>query len=335
MKKKSIIKSLSLTISGDPYGYGHFKRMIVLKSKLKKNNIYNHIIDVTKLKINSLKKIDLNIFRIIFVDFSNDLFFKKKKFKILIKHLNNYNGKIFIFDSVEKRIVRFALKDKKKRYLICPYFLTKKKEIETKKFNCYYGPQYFLFDKIYFNKSKSQKLKKIFLSCGGLDHYNYTYQIAKEIFLINPQIEIHATIGPLFKKKNIKLIKLLKKKNRFYLYKSVKNLSQVSQKCDLAIVSSGLTKYEMLASKINLAVFSENSTHTKYNSSFANSNLAYNLSNFHNIYYMKNKLKYLFKNYYKIYYKNFRFKKNLLESNKFDLIIKNAKLNHIPTYKRN
>ena len=29
-------KSLSLTIAGNPYGYGHYKRMIIIKSKQKK-----------------------------------------------------------------------------------------------------------------------------------------------------------------------------------------------------------------------------------------------------------------------------------------------------------
>lgn len=324
MIKKFNKISLSLTISGDPYGYGHFKRMINLKSKLKKNRFDNIIIDVSKLNINSLNKIDLNIFKVIFIDFSNEIFFKKKKFNILINNLDCYKGKIFIFDSLEKKIVRFALKNKKKRYLICPYFLEKKKEIEAKKLNFYYGPDYFLFDKIYLNTRKSKKLKKIFLSCGGLDHYNYTYKITKEIYKINPQIEVHATIGPVFKKKNIKLIKLLKKKNNFYLYNSVKNLSQVSQKCDLAIVSSGLTKYEMAASKINLAVFSENSIHAGYNSSFVNSNLAYNLSNFDNVKHMKYKLSYLLNNYYEIYCNDNKYNKNLLKNNKFNLILQNV-----------
>tara|TARA_B100001063_G_C16777104_1_gene566468 strand:- start:3186 stop:4160 length:975 start_codon:yes stop_codon:yes gene_type:complete len=324
MIKKLNNKSLSLTISGDPYGYGHFKRMIILKLKLKKSKIDNTIINVSKLNLNSLKKIDLNIYRVIFIDFSNDLFFKKKKLNTLINHLDSYKGKIFIFDSVEKKIIRFVLKNKKRRYLICPYFLTKKKEKVTKKFNCYYGPNYFLFDKIYLNNRKSQKLNKIFLSCGGLDHYNYTYKIAKEIFLINPQIEIHACIGPIFKKENIKLIKLLKKNNKFYLYNSIKNLSQVSQKCDLAIVSSGLTKYEMAASKINLAVFSENSMHARYNSSFVNSRLAYNLSNFDNVNSMKYKLTYLLNNYYKIYYNDNKYNKNLLKNNKFNMILQNV-----------
>lgn len=324
MIKKINKKSLSLTISGYPYGYGHFKRMIILKSKLKKNKFDNLIINVSKLNINSLNKIDLNTFKVIFIDFSNEIFFKKKKFNILINNLDSYKGKIFIFDSVEKKIVRFLLKNKKKRYLICPYFLPKKKEIEAKKINCYYGPNYFLFDKIYLNIRKSKKLKKIFLSCGGLDNYNYTYKIAKEIFLINPQMEIHATIGPIFKKKNIKLIKLLKNNNNLYIYNSVKNLSQISQKCDLAIVSSGLTKYEMAASKINLAVFSENSIHARYNSPFARSNLAYNLSNFDNDKYIKYKLTYLLNNYYKIYYNDYKYNRNLLKNNKFNLILQNV-----------
>ena len=116
MIKKINKKSLSLTISGDPYGYGHFKRMIILKSKLKKNKFDNLIIDVSKLNIKSLNKIDLNTFNVIFIDFSNEIFFKKKKFNILINNLDSYKGKIFIFDSVEKKIVRFLLKNKKKRY---------------------------------------------------------------------------------------------------------------------------------------------------------------------------------------------------------------------------
>ena len=40
---------------------------------------------------------------------------------------------------------------------------------------------------------------------------------------------------------------------------------------------------------------------------------------------MKNKLKYLINNYYKIFNKNRKFKKNLLDNNKFNLIINNAK----------
>ena len=76
-------KSLSLTIVGNPYGYGHYKRMIILKSKLKKENIDNHIVDLSKLKINLLKKIDVKSYNIIFIDLSNDFFFKKKNISYL------------------------------------------------------------------------------------------------------------------------------------------------------------------------------------------------------------------------------------------------------------
>lgn len=325
MVKKVKIRSASLTISGDPYGYGHLKRMIILKSKLKKKKIYNRIIDISGLNINLLKKINLKNYSVLFIDFSNSFFFKTIIFKFLVKDLDNYVGKIFIFDSVENEIIKLLIKDKNNRFLICPYFLPKNKKLKARKFNCFYGPNYFLFDKIYLNKNEPYKLKKIFLSCGGLDDQNYTYKIAKQIFLINTDIEIHATIGPMFKKKNINLIKLLKKNNKFYLYNSIKNPSKISQKCDLAIVSSGLTKYEMAASKINLAVFCENSTQAKYNFSFAKSKLSYNLSNFSNIRLMKYKLRYLINNYYKIFNNNSKFKKNLLDNNKFNLILNNAK----------
>jgi spore coat polysaccharide biosynthesis predicted glycosyltransferase SpsG len=321
-------KSLSLTIAGDPYGYGHYKRMIILKSKLKKENINNRIVDISKLKINLLKKIDIKIYNIIFIDLSNDFFFKKKIFHFLIKYLDHFRGKIFIFDSVEKNIVKFIKKDIKNRFLICPYFLPLKKKLLTREFKCYYGPDYFLFDKIYFNKKKPLSIQKIFLSCGGLDEYNYTYKIAKTIFSINKKIEVHATVGPLFKKQNINLINILKKNNKFFLYKGVKNPSKISQNCDLAIVSSGLIKYEMAATKINLAVFCENFKHSRYNLAFAKSKVAYNLATFASSHLMKTKLDYLIKNYYKIFLKKNNLKKITIKNNKFHLITKDVKFNN-------
>ena len=206
--------------------------------------------------------------------------------------------------------------------------MSNKKKLLAKKFKCYYGPNYFLFDKIYFNKKKSRSLKKIFLSCGGLDEYNYTYKIAKTIFLINKQIEVHATAGPLFSKQNINLINTLKKNNKFYLYKAVKNPSKISQNCDLAIVSSGLIKYEMAATKINLAVFCENFKHSRNNLAFAKSKVAYNLATFASSHLMKTKLDYLIKNYYKIFLKKNNLKKIIIKNNKFHLITKDVKFNN-------
>ena len=125
----------------------------------------------------------------------------------------------------------------------------------------------------------------------------------------------------MFKALNIKKIYDLRKKNKkIIIYNSVKNITYASRNCNLAIVSSGLSKYEMLASKINLAVFSENSEQYKYNSPFSKSKIAFDLSCFNNLDIMKKKLNYLLNNYNKIY--------NLINKNKID-ILKNNRFSKI------
>lgn len=320
-------KSIILTISGNPYGYGHMKRMKILKLKLKKKKISNRLINITNIKHKTLNKINFSVYDILFLDFNNKFFLKKKIYNFLIEKLLDFKGKIFIFDNTDKKIIQLLSRDKKNRFLIFPYYLTKKIRKKLKKIKCFIGPQYFLYDHIYINKNKNPvlQIKKIFLSCGGLDKSNFTYKISKFIFMNNPNIEIHAIIGPLFLKKNMDLIESLKKKYMLNLYYSVSNPSKISQYCDLAIVSSGLTKYEIAASGINLSVFSENATHFKLNQPFAASNVSYNLSNFSKFKIMKHQLNYLLKNYSNIFKKIKKSKINLLKNNKFKLILDHAK----------
>ena len=87
-------KSLSITISGDPYGYGHLKRMQNLKFFLKKKKIDNLILNLKDNKKIVFEKIIFSKYNFIFLDISNKYFFKTLLYKNLIKILLfmlNYN----------------------------------------------------------------------------------------------------------------------------------------------------------------------------------------------------------------------------------------------------
>ena len=326
------LSSISLTIANNTYGYGHLKRMLTLKRLLKKKKIKNEIFCISNKNIklptnvnkilygnkNFLNKI-INI-KIIFFDLSNPIFLKSYFFKQILFQLKKKNFKYVIYDSFEKEILNFANHLKKKYLIICPY-LTNKKKLDIPKKNLLIGPKFFLYDKIYINKKKnSKKIKNIFISCGGLDKNEFTYRIIKKIISFNLKIKIHSTIGPLYSKKNRKKILSLKRNKYVKIYENVNNITKIAQNCDLAIVSSGLTKYEMLASKVNLAVFCENINHEKNNKAFVQKKLSYDLSLLND----ENKIKKIIFNYPEIFSK-FKKKNVIYNSSNFNQLIEKIK----------
>jgi spore coat polysaccharide biosynthesis predicted glycosyltransferase SpsG len=328
--------SASLTIANNSYGYGHLKRMIILNKLLKKKKIKNEIYCISSKNIKLPNKINKVIYgeknflnkikkkKIVFFDLSNPIFLKSSFFKEISTELKKKKISYVIYDSLEREILRFVKLLKKKYLIICPYLINKKTSNSFKK-NYLLGPKYFLFDKIYLNnKNNSKKIKSIFVSCGGLDKNEYTYKIIKKIFSLNLKIKIYATIGPLFSFKNRNKILSLKKNKYLNIYENVSNITKISQNCDLAIVSSGLTKYEMLASKINLAVFCENKYQEKYNMAFVKKKLAYDLSLFVDENDIETKIRKVVLNYSEIFSK-FKKKNDIYDLNNFNQLLKKIK----------
>ena len=307
------LNTVSIAIANEIYGFGHLKRMVVLNNYLNKNNINNDIICFT----NTRKKLKKNIFKIncasinnlvsiienktVFFDISNSKFLSTKIYRDLIIKLKRTKFRPIFFDSLDKNMLNSINYLDRNNIVISPYFL---KKIDYKYYqntNFFIGPEYFLSNKIYKNTNQKKILKKIFISCGGLDKTNKTSQIAKTICEEDNNFEISIIIGPYFSKKNIERVNNLKKYHKIKIYKNINNITKISKLCDLAIVSSGLTKYEMLFSKINLAVFCEDKNQLKINKYFMKKKFSYDLSTFKNNIELKKKIKKLFVNYIKIY----------------------------------
>ena len=155
-------KSLSITISGDPYGYGHLKRMQNLKFFLKKKKIDNLILNLKDNKKIVFEKIIFSKYNFIFLDISNKYFFKTLLFKNLIKILSGLKNKFVIFDTFEKEITNF-IKDSNIKYrIVCPYILSKKKNLNQKNIKVFMDPNSYYLIKYMKIKILIKNYKKFF-----------------------------------------------------------------------------------------------------------------------------------------------------------------------------
>ena len=327
--------SISIAIGGSIYGYGHLKRTLILQQYLRKIGIKNKVIcllthkkflirETIPIKETQIKKLAKIINgKIVFFDISNPQFFNTSFFKILFKIIKEINFKPIFFDNYNVLMFKAMEKLNRKSICVCPYFFEKKKMKDFKKIKIFHGLNYFIYDKIYKNYNSHKQLKKILVSCGGLDKNSNSIKIIQEIHNKDNNLEIHLIVGPLFRKEDLKKISILKKSMKLKIYKNVKNISIVSKKCDLAIVSSGLTKYEMLISNINLAIFCEDKNQVKNNKHFKDKNISHDLSRFKNRNDLKIKIHELIHNYDRIFKKiNINKNKNFNLDFKFNGVIK-------------
>lgn len=324
------MNSITLTISSETVGFGHLKRMRIFKDYLKKKKIKNDIFYFGKknlfnnfnCKISFLfikKKILSSGIDFIVIDFSNTEFFKNFFFKKIIKLLLKKNIFLVIFNDNSKILIKNFI-NKKKNILIYPY-ATQTFFKDKNKSNYLVGVKYSVLKENKIKKDKKNDLKKIIISCGGADFKKLTLKIYNVLKKFN-KIQIGIVIGPNFKKDEIEKILKLKNKKNIKIYQNLNNLSKVAYNYDLAIITSGLTKYELASIRMNFAVVSENEFFAKQHKPFAELKLGYEIGVYDDPNKFDTKISYMIKNYKKIF---FRKKNNLIDFNGAYRIIKQIK----------
>ena len=282
------MRCLIVCVASKRFGYGHLKRSLILKKKL---NIKFKVDLITfteensskvfRKKLNvknftSLLNIDnLSKYKRVVLDISNHNILKKK---FIIKHLKkiakiNSKKLVFIDGLNDEMIERYKIQ---KNILICPYFTNKTSFKRYKNTKYLIGPKYFIFDKNKVKEKKKikKKIKNILITFGGSDLESYTLKIIRIISNLNSSLKITAIIGPFFKKKLINdLQKISHKNKKIKLIFSPLNLYNYFFKSDLVLCSSGITKYEVLASKVPSIIFTTNRSQFKYNEGFKKKNL--------------------------------------------------------------
>jgi len=263
-------KYLFVVLASSELGFGHLNRCINLTKKIKTRSISFFIIGDIKAEkilrdqqIKCFKFLNIKKLKNINVKFKDDIFFDKVIFDIsnpnfkfyrdfekkLISPIRIRSNHIIIIDSdYQNQLIknRTALYD----MLIIPYF--QKREIKKKKKNILIGSKYAMLEKRYSYLKKSiisKNVEKVLLSCGGADPNQDTLKVLMALNSFNKKLKVKVIIGPFFSKKLISNIKILSKSfaHSISLIENETNLKKYFTWCDLAITSSGLTKYELAA----------------------------------------------------------------------------------------
>ena len=190
------------------------------------------------------------------------------------------------------------------------------------KSNYLVGVEYSVLKENKIKKYKKSDLKKVIISCGGADFKKLTFKIYNVLKKFK-KIQIGIVIGPNFKKNEIEKILNLKNKVNVKIYQNLNNLSKVAYNYDLAIITSGLTKYELASIRMNFAVISENKLFANQHKLFAKLKLGYEIGAYDNLNKLDTKISYMIKNYKKIFSR--KKKNDLIDFNGAYRIIKQIK----------
>jgi len=167
--------------------------------------------------------------------------------------------------------------------LVAPYF--GEKSIKKAPYLQLVGPKYFIFSKAYSEvlaKNIFYSANKILVTCGGSDPLSISECILKSLSKISVPLEIKVIEGPLFKDK----LKLslrdfaFSSSHKVEILKAPKDIFQEMQWCDLAISTSGLTKYELALTGTPMISISIDSEHEVANENFLKQGTSISLGSF-------------------------------------------------------
>lgn len=272
------LKEISLfSISSKKYGFGHYSRVLKLKSLLKKKDLkLSHYSFGEKIKNKekfiNLIKTELKLEKKVILDLTNNKFLSKNiiiKLKQIIT--NSKSRKIYIIDSPEKINLTTMLNLSYVKCLI-PFEVEKKllKDLSIIKKKLI-GIKYYIFSK---NKTfyPRNKLFTILISFGANDNFNGTHHVLKLIEKLNikNKLIIKVIIGKYFKNTYKKKINIACKKNNFKILNFSSKFNHNLKKSNLLITNSGLTKYEGFLNGIPVFVFSDTAKSQKIDKLFTN-----------------------------------------------------------------
>ena len=230
-------------------GTGHLYRCIIIanylqkKFNIKKKHILFFIKTDNEYKISRsiLKDANFNIYKINYKikDFSLDEAKEISKIHanlLVIDRIGRVDRKFFevIRKSFKKKIILECISKERRLFDLSINSLV----IPNKKFySDHLGFKYLILNSFKETGNMNRKKKTIFLSFGGYDHNNLSEKILSCFQNINSKFEIY--IPKVYDKKEIKNIK----KHKLIYYKRDEYL-KFYKKCEVAIVSGGLTLYD-------------------------------------------------------------------------------------------
>lgn len=222
---------------------------------------------------------------------ANELSFIKflmieKKIKVILLDINNYdtfknfNAYNLYLGNLRKLSLFLVSFEDFKDYpytsdiVIIPYFGTKNIKLH-KKSDCKYllGPKYFVLREE-FSKVKPvlvrKKIESILVTMGGSDSEGITLKVLKALCSTELGVSLKVVIGGFAQIDDSTIKNLLSfYKGSYSIIRDVNNMAELMSESDIAIINSGLTKYETSAAGLPSVIISNNEYHSELMNDFA------------------------------------------------------------------
>ena len=273
-------------------GAGHLIRCLAIADFFKSKNInaiflsrsgqieqqiVNRGFELKKIPENSTLADELN---------SIKLLMNEKKIKVILLDINNYDTfkdfntyKLYLKKLKKLSLFLISLEDFKDHpypsdIVIIPYFGTENIKLHNKS-DCKYllGPKYFVLREEFLKVEAvtiRKKIESILITMGGSDSAGITLKVLKALCSTELSISLKLVIGGLSQIGDDAIKNLLNTyKGTYSILRDVNNMAELMSKSDIAVINSGLTKYETSAVGLPGIIISNNEYHSKLMNDFA------------------------------------------------------------------
>lgn len=288
-----MIRNMLIRVDGSQsIGLGHLMRCMLISDYLKSKNVNTLFLSKTEqiedwisekgYKFNILSpsctvEDELNIIEQVRIE---------KKIRIILLDINNY--KTFInpdeyhgyLDSLRKLSLFLISFEDLKDYpfysdvVVIPYVGAEKVKLHDQQ-NCKYllGPKYFILREEFSKVNPinvRKKIENILITMGGSDPEGITLTVLNAFTETELNVNLKILIGGLSQIGDREIKNALSDYNGPYsIIRNTKNMAQLMSSSDIAIINSGLTKYESSAVGLPSIVISNNERHAKLMEQFA------------------------------------------------------------------
>ena len=164
--------------------------------------------------------------------------------------------------------------------IIIPYLDSEKQQI-TKRQNSKYllGLKYYVLRSEFLAVKPveiKKEIKNMLITMGGCDNNNITLKVLESLNTLNLSLTI--ILGKMFENIEPKIKNILNDYQGSYkIIKNTKNISKIMSESDVAIINSGLTKYETASVGLPSVVISNNDYHSELMKDFDKYNVILHL----------------------------------------------------------
>ena len=288
------LKILFVTFSNNLIGAGHLNRCLNIadtamefgaeiefllfgdeaaKSRLTETNILFRYYDSTKIFDLKMASFRINSPDIIICDVINWHFFECANLKSWFEQLRHIGGTCVLIDSLGKNSFADRCGDLQLDVVVCPYVSTQA-DLKLEQGLYLSGEKYALLKRSFSNLKERiyrPNADRVLITCGGSDPQGHTLHAVKALDSISVHLQVKVVLGPLI---DVALADSVRdacnaSHHNYEVVVSPPDLLEYMRWCDVAIATSGLTKYELAASGTPAIIFSIDNEHHEANRAFS------------------------------------------------------------------